>query len=126
MNPENDIKKVFVIDSDPNFQQMMELGLNKGNQYQVKSFLSADDVLNNNLESPDIMIIDLYLRGTSMSGHEALTKFENRFPNCKFFLVSGEEDVALLEDYERFRGVSFFLKTSSGQANLYTNLRISA
>jgi two-component system response regulator AtoC len=90
----NYITKIFLIDDDALYSNIIKIALSANDSYDVHTFASGEDFFNNFHLSPDIVIIDYNLPG--MSGLDILKKIKNLNPNISTIILSGQDKLEVV------------------------------
>jgi len=87
--------KIFVIDDDPMYTQVLDHQLRKNDNYKVYSFKVGEECFKHiHLLSPDIVILDYRLNETNpkaMNGLEILKRIKRINPEIQVLMLSGHE-----------------------------------
>ena len=118
-------KKVFVIDDDIIYLELLKQSLSDVKGLNIDTFTSAESCLEQMTTQPDFIVLDYYLDGVeadNMTGHDALKEFQKVSPNSKVLFTSGKMSEELLLEYEKYRSVDFILKGPDGPEALRQRL----
>lgn len=85
--------KIFIIEDDLMFGEMMKFTLERENNYDVSLFQSGEEFFDHIHLNPDIVTIDYNLPG--MSGLDILKRIRNYNDSIATIIVSGQEEVAV-------------------------------
>ncbi|HLS98071.1 MAG TPA: sigma 54-interacting transcriptional regulator, partial [Porticoccaceae bacterium] len=87
----NDKASVWVVDDDHSIRWVMEKALSR-NQFQVRSFESAADLLDNlDRDPPEVIISDIRMPG--ISGLELLKRIHAESPNIPIIITTAHSDL---------------------------------
>ena len=87
----NDKASVWVVDDDHSIRWVMEKALSR-NQFQVRSFESAGDLLDNlDRDPPEVIISDIRMPG--ISGLELLKRIHDESPNIPIIITTAHSDL---------------------------------
>lgn len=124
------ITKIFLIDDDVMYSNIIKLSLEENDAYDIHVFSSGDEFFSNIHLDPDIVIIDYNLPG--MSGLEILKKIKHIDPNISTIFLSGQDKLeVVVEAYNngannyiiKNDNVIFELKHCLENLRLNSNLR---
>ena len=110
------LKRIFVIEDDRFFGEVVKQELSKLKQVVVEVFSSAEECMGKMNEAPELIILDFALHKGEvdhMNGHEALNHFRTNNAAQKVLFVSGKSDLGLLEQYKVFRSVDYIEKSDA-------------
>lgn len=100
--------KIFVIEDDPMFGEMMKFMLEKDTQYVVSLFQNGEDFFNHIHLRPEIVTIDYNLPG--ISGVEILGRIRDYDDTIAAIIVSGQEKKEVSEEAFENGAKAFILK----------------
>ncbi|MCX6180805.1 MAG: response regulator [Bacteroidetes bacterium] len=95
------LKKIFVVEDDAFFLDVLTDNLSENDTYEVKGFSTAEEALNEIGSIPDLIVLDYYLdkeNPNAMNGMEALQKIKVISPNCKVIMLSGQESLTTADE----------------------------
>lgn len=103
--------KIFIIEDDLMFGEMMKFTLEKENNYDVSLFQSGEEFFDHIHLNPDIVTIDYNLPG--MSGLDILKRINNYNNSIASVIVSGQEDVAVAVEAYKCGAKYYVLKNDT-------------
>lgn len=103
--------KIFTIEDDPMYGEMIKFTLEKENNYDVTLFHSGEEFFDHIHLNPDIVTIDYNLPG--MSGIEIMKGIRNYNADIDMVIVSGQEDVEVAVDTYKNGAKYYILKNNS-------------
>ncbi|MEJ8756659.1 sigma-54 dependent transcriptional regulator [Pontibacter sp. H259] len=84
--------KIFILDDDVWYSELLEYHLSLNPDYELKKFHSASDFFAALHERPDIVTVDYSL--PDKNGGQVLSIVKERSPDTQVIIISGQEDVA--------------------------------
>jgi two-component SAPR family response regulator len=102
---EKKIKKIFIIDNDKKYINLLSIILNKNNNHIIRGYDNGYEAINEfTLYRPDLIILDNDM--PKINGIELLKKFSNILYESTVLVVSGNE-----ESQKTFKdlGVHYFI-----------------
>lgn len=90
----NYITKIFLVDDDEVYGNIIKMTLEENENYDVQLFVSGEEFMERIHDRPDIVIIDYTLPG--MSGIEVLKKVKEYEEDIAAVLLSGQEKVEVV------------------------------
>ncbi len=108
-----DDKLIFIVDDDKVILNLLEYTFKSKEGYNVKTFDSGEECLNNLHLNPDLIVLDhlFYLRGANgMSGLETLKEIRIKSPDVPVIILSGQEDLALIREFIKNGAVKYIPK----------------
>lgn len=85
--------KIFIVEDDPWYGEMLKYHLSLNPDYDVELFDNANDCLNSLHHQPDIICIDYNL--PDINGEELFKKIKNQNSSISVVVISGQEDVSV-------------------------------
>jgi len=119
-------KKIFVVDDDMFYLELLKNEIKQIHNTEVKGFSSAEHCLEEIDENPDLVILDYNLNGENpenMSGHDALTILQANNPKQKIVFISSEQNWEVLESYDKYRFVNYMVKSDFLHQQLKTTIQ---
>lgn len=90
----NYITRIFLLDDDAMYGNIIKMALEENENYDIRLFMSGEELMPQIHENPDIVIIDYGLPG--MSGIEVLKKIKEFDPDIGTIILSGQERVEVV------------------------------
>ena len=90
----NYITKIFLVDDDEVYSNIIKMTLEENENYDVHLFMSGEELMPHIHDQPDIVIIDYTLPG--MSGIEVLKKVKEYDEDIAAVVLSGQEKVEVV------------------------------
>ncbi|GAB3195666.1 DNA-binding NtrC family response regulator [Pontibacter aydingkolensis] len=84
--------KIFILDDDVWYSELLEYHLSSNPDYELKKFHSAKDCLASLYERPNVVTLDYSL--PDKNGDEVLKSIKEQSPDTQVVVISGQEDVA--------------------------------
>lgn len=106
-------KLLFFVDDDKMMLNLMEYTFKCREGFDVKSFYSGEDCLDNLQMNPSLIVLDYYLgegESTAMSGLDTLKKITERNRNIPVVILSREKDKALITKFLQFGAMRYVVK----------------
>ena len=97
-----DEKLIFIVDDDKVILNLLEYTFKSREGYEVKTFYSGEECLNNIQLNPDLIVLDhrFYLQGRdSMTGLDTLKALRKLNENVPVIILSGQEDLTIICEY---------------------------
>lgn len=107
----NYITRIFLIDDDEIYSNIIRMSLDENDHYDVKVFSSGEEFFENIHENPDIVIIDYNLPG--MSGIEILKKIKTYDQDISTVLLSGQSKVEVVVDAYNNGASNYIIKNDN-------------
>lgn len=108
-----DDRLIFIVDDDKIILNLLEYTFKSKEGYNVKTFDSGEECLNNLHLNPDLIVLDhlFYLRGASgMSGLDTLKELRVTNPDIPVIILSGQEDLGLIREFIKNGAVKYIPK----------------
>jgi len=109
-----DDKLIFIVDDDRIIQNLLEYTFKSKEGYEVKTFFSGEDCLENLEMNPDLIVLDhlFYLQGNErMSGLDTLIELKKRKNDLPVIILSAQDDVTLVKEFIK-NGASKYIPKS--------------
>jgi CheY-like chemotaxis protein len=104
---------VFFVDDDKMILNLMEYTLKSREGYDIKTFLSGEECLENLNLKPDMIVLDYFFRANRedfMDGLEILSKIRERSPDIPVIVLSGQDDKTIREKFFKLGVTEYILK----------------
>ncbi len=109
--------RIFVVEDDPWYGELLSyhLGLNPDNQ--VTRYESAEALLEAMRDAPDVVTLDFSL--PDMQGDELLQRLKNLSPETAVVVISGQEDISTALNLIRQGAYDYFVKNEETRDRLW-------
>ena len=87
-------RKLFIVEDDPMFAEMLKDFLTARPQWEVHYFSTGEDCLKEVYQMPDVAIIDYHLDGNTpggINGIDTMVKLKKVAPGCHCLFLSGQQ-----------------------------------
>ena len=104
-------KLIFFVDDEPMFINLMEYTFKCRTGYTVQTFSSGTECLNNMHLNPDLVVVDFFLSANdSMTGIDVAKKIKKTNPSTFLIFLSGNDDVAVINEAKAMGVEKYILK----------------
>ena len=87
-------RKLFIVEDDPMFAEMLKDFLQSKPQWEVTYFATGEECVKQSYMIPDVAIIDYHLDGQKsggINGIETMVKLKKIAPGCHCVFLSGQQ-----------------------------------
>lgn len=113
------IYKIFLVDDDDEYLEVLNQHLNKiinqgggyFSEFRLQTYATADDCLKKLSMDPDFIVLDYYLPG--MNGIEALQEIKKENPETSVIILSGNDDPEMMEKAFKSGAYNYIVKGDS-------------
>jgi len=109
--------KIFIIEDDELYGNMLKHHLSRNPDYEVKLFLSGSDCLKNLYKNPSVISLDYRL--PDMSGHKVLKNILKYNSETPVIIVSGQEDITTAVELLKEGAYDYFVKDDNTKDRLW-------
>jgi two-component system OmpR family response regulator len=112
--------KVFIVDDDQLFLQLLEFEFSQHADFIIETFTTGEECLENLCKQPDVIILDYFLDSVvkhAMNGMEILYKIKAFNPDIPVVLLS-QAKIELPEDFMENRPFDYVMKSRTAFARL--------
>ena len=113
--------KIFIIEDDLVFGNIIAKSINNENDYDVTLFTSGEEFLQNLHLNPDIVSIDYNL--PQMNGLEILTKIRNYNKGIYTIILSGQENVEIVVEAYKNGANHYIIKNENALVELKNSIK---
>lgn len=113
--------KIFIIEDDLVFGNIIAKSINNENDYDVTLFTSGEEFLQNLHLNPDIVSIDYNL--PQMNGLEILTKIRNYDKGIYTIILSGQENVEIVVEAYKNGANHYIIKNENALVELKNSIK---
>lgn len=115
------ILKIFVVEDDEWYSELISYNLKLDEDHQVEKFSSAGDCLKKLKECPDIVTLDYRL--PDMTGADMLKKIKDFNPDIEVVIISEQEKIETAVDLLKLGAYDYIVKSKDIRDRLLTILR---
>lgn len=109
--------KIFIVDDDAMYRQVLEHQLKKYPEYKISSFKSGEDCFKYvRTINPDIVILDYRLNDSNhkaMNGLEILKRLKRINPQISVLMLSGQESFEVAANSVKYGAFDYVVKNES-------------
>lgn len=112
--------KIFIVEDDEFYGEMLKHHLSKNPDYEVELFLTGKDFLDNLHKNPSAISLDFTLPDTT--GMEVMKKIKDIAPDVPVIIVSGQEDISTAVSLLKEGAYDYFEKNDETKDRLWNAL----
>ncbi|MHC2992678.1 regulator [Pontibacter sp. HJ8] len=116
----NDTFKIFILDDDVWYSELLEYHLSLNPDYEIRKFHSASECLSNFYLHPQVVTLDYSL--PDKNGSEVLKKIKELNPDVQVVVISGQEDVATAVDLLKLGAYDYIVKDEDTPERLWNTI----
>ncbi len=109
--------KIFVVEDDEFYGEMLKHHLLKNPDYEVELFLNGSDCIKNLYKKPSVISLDYSL--PDIKGNEVLQKIKSFNPDTPVIIVSGQEDITTAVELVKEGAYDYFVKNDETKDRLW-------
>jgi len=111
-------KKVllFLVDDDALFLKSLEIEFTQQAKFEVKTFETGEQCLENISQHPDIIILDYYLNGVernAIDGLETLDKIKTTHPQIPVIMLSSQDKIEVAIECMHHKAFDYVVKSET-------------
>jgi response regulator of citrate/malate metabolism len=106
-------KLIFFVDDDKMMLNLMEYTFKCREGFDVRSFYSGEECLENLFLNPSLIVLDYYLgegESTVMSGLDTLKKIHEKHGHIPVVILSREKDKTLISKFLHYGAMQYVVK----------------
>jgi DNA-binding NarL/FixJ family response regulator len=106
-------KLIFFVDDDKMMLNLMEYTFKCREGFEVQSYFSGEDCLDNLHLDPSLIVLDYYLgegESTAMTGLDTLKKINKINRKIPVVILSREKDNALINEFLHYGAIQYVVK----------------
>jgi two-component system OmpR family response regulator len=106
-------KLIFFVDDDKMMLNLMEYTFKCREGFEVRSFYSGEECLENLFLQPGLIVLDYYLgegESATMSGLDTLKKIHEKTCNIPVVILSREKDKNLINKFLHYGAMQYVVK----------------
>jgi DNA-binding NtrC family response regulator len=108
-------KKIFIVDDDKFYVNILEEKLNSIGSYSIEKFYTGNSCLDKACKQPDIIFLDQNLGDTT--GIEVLRKIKLLYPLIQIVIISGQKEAKIAISSLRFGAIEYLIKNIEDNKN---------
>ncbi|WP_266205704.1 sigma-54-dependent transcriptional regulator [Pontibacter kalidii] len=112
--------KIFILDDDVWYSELLEYHLSLNPDYELRKFHSAKDCLSILHERPNVITLDYSL--PDKNGAEVLNKIKEQSPDTQIVIISGQKDVATAVDLLKRGAYDYIVKDEDTPERLWNTV----
>lgn len=116
----NDSFKIFILDDDVWYSELLEYHLSLNPDYEIRKFHSASECLSNLFLHPNVVTLDYSL--PDKNGAEVLKRIKEQNPDVQVVVISGQEDVATAVDLLKQGAYDYIVKDEDTPERLWNTI----
>ena len=120
MKKNQDSLKIFVVEDDVWYSELLVYHLSLNPEYAVECFHSAKECLNNLYKNPDVICLDYTL--PDATGEEVLKKIRQSSPDVQVVIISGQEDIKTAVNLLKQGAYDYIVKDDDTKDRLWITL----
>lgn len=113
--------KVFVVEDDPFYGEMLKYHVTMNPDYLVEKFTTGRECLSNLYKNPSVISLDYSL--PDMSGLEVLKKIREQNADIPVIIVSGQDDVSTAVNLLKEGAYDYFVKDGDTKDRIWNALK---
>lgn len=112
--------KIFIVDDDIFFGEMLKYHLQLNPDYEVLLFNNAKDCLSSLYLNPDIICIDFGL--PDIQGDELFIQIKNIYPDLPIIVISGQENIEVAINFLKLGAKDYIVKNDHTKELLWNSI----
>ena len=101
-------KKIFIVDDDKFYTNILQAKLNAIGDFDLETFHSGQDCIDNIYQQPQIIFLDHILGDTT--GLEVLKEIKSTYPHIHIVMLSGQQEMKIAISLLKFGATDYLLK----------------
>lgn len=114
------VLKIFIIEDDPFFGEILKYHLSLNPDYQITLFKTAKECLSNLHQKPDIICLDYGL--PDMNGDELLKKIQDINKAIPVIVISGQEEIEVAVKFLKQGAKDYIIKDDHAKEMLWNSI----
>ncbi|MDR6157064.1 DNA-binding NtrC family response regulator [Chryseobacterium sp. SLBN-27] len=112
--------KIFLVDDDPFFAEMLKYYLQLNPDYTVYIFNTGKECLSALYQAPDVICIDFGL--PDLQGDELFTQIKNVYPDLPMIVISGQENIEVAVNFLKQGAKDYIVKNEHTKELLWNSI----
>ena len=112
--------KIFIVEDDPWYGQMLKFHLSLNPDYEVHLFDNAKECLNNLHQKPDVICVDYNL--PDLSGEELFKRIKSYNSSIPVIVISGQEEISIVLRLLKDGAYAYIIKDDNTKEILWNSI----
>jgi DNA-binding NtrC family response regulator len=108
-------KVIFIVEDDPGFNKILTSYLTAKHKWDVHSFQSGEEAIEQLNLNPEIFLQDFDL--PKMNGIEVMKQTKRRLPNTEFIFLSGQTNIKVAVEALQLGAYDYIVKDGNAKEN---------
>lgn len=117
---EKDPFKIFVVEDDPAYTKFLKYVLSLNPDFEVETFTSGKECLNNLHKNPAVITLDYSL--PDMAGEKVLHEIQNYDPNISVIIVSAQEKIGTAVELLKLGAYDYITKDQETKERILNSI----
>lgn len=117
---EKDPFKIFVVEDDPAYTKFLKYVLSLNPDFEVETFTSGKECLNNLHKNPAVITLDYSL--PDMAGEKVLHEIQNYDPNISVIIVSAQEKIGTAVELLKLGAYDYITKDQETKETILNSI----
>ena len=113
--------KIFMVEDDEMYAQLLSYHLSLNPDYEVETFSTAKEFLNNIHRKPSLVTLDYSL--PDMSGGDLLKKIKAQYAEIPVVIISGQEDIATAVKLLKEGAYDYIVKDDDAKDRIWNTVK---
>ncbi len=113
--------KIFMVEDDEMYAQLLSYHLTLNPDYEVDTFPTAKEFLNNLHRKPSLVTLDYSL--PDMTGAELLKKIKSQYPDIPVVIISGQEDISTAVKLLKEGAYDYIVKDDDAKDRIWNTVK---
>lgn len=108
-----DKRYIFLVDDEPIQNEMLKDYLSERFLYEIKTFESGEDMLQQMHLNPEIVVLDFHLSAhipNAKNGVEILKAVKDQYPDVQVIMLSGQDKIDVAVDSMKYGAYDYVIK----------------
>lgn len=112
--------KIFIVDDDPWYAQILQYHLALNPDFEVECFDSGEECLKKIHLKPDVVTVDYSMEG--MSGSELMDRLKQQIPETPIIIISGQEEIGVAIELLKKGAYDYIIKDDNTKDLLWNSV----
>ena len=107
---------LFLVDDDSLYLKLLEIEFKQNPKFNVVTFATGEQCLDNISQLPDIIVLDYQLNGidkNAINGLETLDKIKTIHPNIPVIMLSSQDKIEVAVDCMHHKAFDYIVKSET-------------